>query len=76
MPELPSRVWRFIVSWGLSQTGAGFVFTFNFVYLAQARALGPAAAGAVRRPAPWSCPSGACWPTASAPIASRRRRCC
>lgn len=47
MPELPSRVWRFIVSWGLSQTGAGFVFTFNFVYLAQARALGPAAAGAV-----------------------------
>ncbi len=47
MPSLPPRVWRFIVGWGLAQVGAGFVFTFNFVYLAQARALGPATAGAV-----------------------------
>jgi MFS family permease len=47
MPPLPPRVWRLLSGYGLTQVGAGFVFTFNFVYLAQARALGPAAAGAV-----------------------------
>ena len=46
MPSFSPRVWRLLLGYGATQIGSGFVYSFLFVYLAQARHLGPAVAGA------------------------------
>ncbi len=47
MPTFSRRIWRLLAGYGATSAGSGFVYTYLFVYLAQARGLGPAAAGAV-----------------------------
>ena len=47
MPSFSPRVWRLLAGYGATQAGSGFVYSYLFVYLAQARGLGPATAGAV-----------------------------